>query len=195
MKKANDRYAAHAEEMREAEAIARQIDNEIRIRAENETFAKMTPAQKRVRIARDVLDWIKLGRLVATNGDYISLRDPRNTYRSAPTVNGFECHACALGSIFAVAVERELTKPPGRNIGATWDSDMRELLEPHFDRLQLLMIEDAFEGFSSSTNEEAELFCSDIPKYIDGAKDPNAARLRMERIMRNIIANGGEFKP
>jgi hypothetical protein len=199
VKKANDSYKGHSIELREAERIARQHDIERRIQEENEEFTAMTPAQKRVRIAQDVLEWMKFGRIVATNGEYMSVVDERDRQRKASTVNGFTCHACALGSVFAVSVERGLATPTRGSLNNTYDEDMRNKLGKHFDERQLLMIEDAFEGFGASNDARATGFCADIKKYknVDGisVRDPDASRLRMERIMNNIIANDGTFVP
>lgn len=186
---ANDTYRGHAAELREAKRIAAQRDVENRIREENDEFVAMTPAQKRVRIAKDVLGWMKVGRLVAKVGIYIDLfkEDGRSSY--SRSVNGYECHACALGSVFAVAVERGAAKSPVGLMSLDQES-MHARLAEFFDRHQLLMIEDAFESRVDSCNQRATDFCVDIPKYIDG--NP---RLRMERIMRNIIANDGTFVP
>lgn len=195
MKRANDNYRGHRAEIREAERIALSHDIERRIKEENEEFAAMTPAQKRVRIAKDVLEWMKAGKLVATNGQYLELYDDRRRTRGAHRVNGFECHACALGSVFAVAVERGVARPNVGGLRDTWNYDMRDRLEPYFEREQLLAIEAAFESCDWATNEDdpAVSFCSDIPKSTEDK--PNGGRKRMERIMRNIIANNGTFIP
>jgi hypothetical protein len=198
VKPAKDNYPGHAEEIREAERIAREHES---LRARNEQFAALTPAQKRVAIAEDVLQWIALGKLVAANGTYIRVVNGDSDARGAKTVNGFECHACALGSVFAVAVEREAVEPSKRGLMNTSDESMRKRLREFFDKDQLLAIEDAFEGFNDSNLPRASMFCDDIPTYVTGPDgwssrlDETAPRRRMERIMKNIIANGGEFKP
>lgn len=194
--KSNDNYRGHRDELREAERIAKQHDVERRIKEENAEFQAMTPAQKRVRIAKDVLEWMEVGRLVATNGEYFHLEDDSGRRRAGVVTNGFECHACALGAVFACAVERGMVRGATRGLGG-YGWEMREKLIPYFDEQQLLEIEDAFESFCDSgpvglaDNPKAETFCYGI----DGTDRDDLARRRMTKIMSNIIANDGTFIP
>lgn len=123
----------------------------------NKRFAKLPAAQQRVAIARDVLQWLKLGKLTAKSNTYLIVRkDDGSTvdYDSVDNVNGFKCDACALGAVFACAVEREVATTQRFTIhesngskGFQWST--REALSPYFDTLQLTLIECAFERSSS----------------------------------------------
>src|SRR5258708_27550174 len=102
----------------------------------NAKFARLSAADKRVAIARDVLEWLRFGKLRPVNGCYIDIEEDEEG-NTPERVNGYECQACALGSIFAVAVERDL-------VDQSLDSDefiMRDSLLPYFSEDQLFMIE------------------------------------------------------
>jgi hypothetical protein len=52
-----------------------------KVEKNNAKFDKMTPAEKRVAMAKDALKWIKLGALIATKSLYIQTMD---------TIDGWE---------------------------------------------------------------------------------------------------------
>lgn len=166
--------------------LARQIaDRELAVIKANAKFAKLTPAQKRVAVAKDVLKHLGEGTLVATKGDYLSV------YDTGPT--GEECHACALGAVFACATildggRKALTEDDSCLSSHTM---VRELENAGiFSTEQLRTIECAFEGWGPDTSEEYGT--EDTLAFNRGVTRP---RTRMARIMRNIIANNGEFVP
>ena len=152
-----------------------------RIELDNAKLATATPAQKRVIIAKDVLSWLKLGKLRAQPGTYLSVTDSNDRWiPDAAKVNGWACNACALGAVFAVAVERNLVNA---SCSETPDFSMRSLLTLYFARDQLLAIENAFEMW---THKAGGRFCSGRGY----SEDPS---LRMEAIMKNIITHRGTF--
>ncbi len=171
-------------------------------------FAKMTPAQKRVAIAQDVIAGLKAKRLVASPGVYVQILAKSKMVTERDVKNGVElqaklakvkrCNVCALGGVFVAAVDRfngikcnsdiGLTKPgeyDGFSYGGEVDDVvMKEHLRKFFSVPQLEDIEMAFEGF-----------------------DPNGCRIndnawtqrirnsteRMSAIMQNIIKHKGRF--
>lgn len=129
----------------------------------NKLFASLSPAKKRVAIAKDVLEWLRTKKLVARFGTYLSVFTApvaplpgdrikeKATYKhdsEVDVVNGGSCHACALGSVFAAAAERscfKLSDQPGRAI----NRKAHDMLSPFFDVGQLNLIECAFERSTS----------------------------------------------
>jgi hypothetical protein len=113
-------------EFRIAERTAREFE---RTQAANVRFAALTPARKRVALARDVLRWIANGKLKPAGRDandggggstylevfYNRSNEDRPWANSVTTrelqevgkVNGYVCTACAIGGLIAVAAERD----------------------------------------------------------------------------------------
>ncbi len=164
--------------------------------AQNAAFAAMSPREKGVQIAQDVIGQLKLGRIQAERGVYLEgvSTEKGQIFVSAQADGAKElsevfggmtvCHACAIGSLFVCAVERldklrvsdfvwlnyDPTEPCSLTGG---QSRMRDYLGCSFDTSQLQDIENAFEG--------------------DGFCLERNAGDRMIRIMENIVRNGGEF--
>jgi hypothetical protein len=173
----------------------------------NAKFAKASPARKRVIIAKDVLEWLGEGKLLPTQGTYLSSflrdKDGQLLYEDGRVVNGRvlddrvdggKCTACALGAVFACTVERKGGMPNFWRMG--WcPYFMHQELAPYFDRDQLTLIEAAFEkngGFHEADHEadhEAGEAAESFGRRFDTASS------RMAAIMKNIIANGGTFVP
>lgn len=78
-----------ADEQRMALALARKGNRHIG--PTNEQFAAMVPSQQRVAIAADVLEWLRIGKLVAEPGTYLSVRDPEQA-QHAHGVSGGVLH-------------------------------------------------------------------------------------------------------
>lgn len=89
-----------------------------RVARENKAFEKLTPAQKRVAIARDVLAQIEMKKFVPVNGTWLtdyndaeeelfSLKDVKDNKELRDVLNKKEtCTGCALGGLFMCAVKR-----------------------------------------------------------------------------------------
>lgn len=174
-----------------------------RIGAENKAFAKASLADQRVAIAKDVLAWLKLGKLKAKKGTYL---ETNTNDVSLIAADGETCTACALGAIFACAAAKanavSFTKIDRFNLCeyvpcSSWD--MHDLLAPYFTRDELKNIENAFEG-KDRDGWLVHAECDFEPGNFSEAavvfnKGIRSHRERMERIMRNIVRNGGDFRP
>lgn len=208
-----------ATEWRLAERQAREA---LRNQRNNERFAKASPAQKRVILAKDVLKWLAIGKLVPAGRDasegegaseYLRIIDPGSPghrwspsvpmedVRAAGKVNGYACTACAIGGLIAAAAERDACSlfSDGRDFIPTRDnasSEIRAEMGRHdlFSNEQLKLVEQAYEvGVGIS-----------IPHDV-AAENVEAARAfglrfsrrhdRLTAIMKNIIANKGTFTP
>lgn len=203
------------------------------VRKRNARFAAMTPAQQRVTIAKDVLDWLEIGKITARPGTYMRFdvmapAEVEDDYAWRRTTEaqdvlvqpGQSCTACALGSIFACTVGRA-DNIKVRDFQYAGQDDQHAYLAPYFSQRQLWLIESAFERsvFGCWDNNEYEDVAMpavtfgerhvvrgwyDDPDTVSERPDgeifeyptvADASRGRMEAIMKNIIANGGEFKP
>lgn len=174
-------------------------------------FDKLSPADKRIYIARDVLAQLQLGQLKAKSmtyvdggafDKYLSARDKKRDL--GELLDGEKCSACAIGSLFVCAVRVAdrapvtsfLPIPEATRLDAR-DGKMREYLDRFFSREQQALIEAAFEGsdiaaHASVAGVEAATICAACA-YNFGYNEKQ--RIRMTRIMRNIIRNGGDFNP
>lgn len=163
------------------------------VEAKNAAFANMTPEQKRVAIAQDVIAGLRSRRLVAEAGTYISTDLNRGCVNeSSISENGISvqdvlkdipvCNVCAKGAMFVSMVERfnqVYYKPEdGENAEDVYESDvvffydggndMMYELEKYFSREQLDLIEAAFEAWDNiDLRLKAENWRS--PQNIDAA--------------------------
>jgi hypothetical protein len=142
---------------RDEQVMARRI---ARIEAGNARFRTLEPARKRVAIAKDVLKWLDSKKLLVPQLSGSAYLDGIPMYQDEgvpSVVNGGTCQACAIGAIFAVAVEKgecggtlyRASRNGNRPALVTTDqgvTDIHEKLAPFFDVKQLCLIEQAFEG-------------------------------------------------
>ena len=191
-----------ADEFRTAAAIAR-------TERANAAFRALNPARKRVAIAKDVLRWLATGKLRPGYG-YLDIPEFYDNQRDI--VNGGTCEACAVGSLFACAVERgdaggTVRRSPTscRLIGED-ATEIHRKLAGIFEPDQLALIEAAFETecrlpiatIQAVLGYEIDRQHPKAQEYFRKAWDfcPRADRPeRMVLIMENIIANKGTFIP
>jgi hypothetical protein len=174
-----------------------------KIEAENELFNSMSKAEKRVRIAEDCIERIKLKMFEPNEGVFIGydttmvLQTKENLKEMVNT--SIQCSACAKGGLFLTYVGR-VNKFKSCDIYGSNDSSNREhrkLLEI-FTMNQLALIEFAFEGSQhiwGNLNGEAikftDLMEMKIIEFYEKYKDSTD---RMIAICENIIKNKGIFK-
>ena len=151
-------------------------------------------AETRVRIARDVIAQIKAGRFVAMVNRYFRCEVDGYADTDVKTATaGKQCHVCALGSLFASTIDRfnSLELPAIKLRLGTGRDETEAYLSKYFSPKQLDIIEAAYEGEKfgyAATWEEARSAIQNFAHYTDNTH-------RMVAIMRNIIRNGGTFKP
>jgi hypothetical protein len=169
---------------------------------------RKTKADMRVEIAKDVLKQLGEGRIEATDTKYCRLSAPvfemagtdRGHSELRSLITNYEkkspvtCEACAIGSLFMSAVMRH-NDCTIKN--ATWSSlasgVLRDYLSKWFSKSQMWLIESAFQGSPYGTvDHESDLYerCAKIHYKYEYDTDK-----RLAAIMRNIIRNGGTFKP
>lgn len=176
----------------------------------NEAFEKLTPAEKRIQLARDVLAQLKRGDIEAERGTWLQADVPTTTVDLNTDLQTLlqateVCKACAFGSLFVAAVKRKndfkvldikglhLTGVDEREIeDIQLDFDeMANYMGPFFTKDQISLIESAFEGGGLHNNKKSINFLEEVD-----ASDPwldDSIRLRL--VMENIVANDGTFKP
>jgi hypothetical protein len=166
------------------------------IETSNGVFKEATKAEKRVQIAKDVIERINFYNLTPHKGNFIlnngflqnrgdsSLQDILNK-------NEIPCEVCAKGALFCSYVGRvnEIKVGAISFNNHINNIEHRKLLEI-FTKTQLDLIEIAFEGSSylheaKKNTFQAEVFYS---KY-------NTSRDRLISICENIIENNGTFQP
>ncbi len=158
--------------------------------ASNRAYAKMTPEQKRVTIAKDVLKALEADQIVAEHGEYFDggLIEALKVDESKHPLDGHAteslqtllpklpaCHVCAKGALFVACVSRQNAVKVGDGMRCGSDQLSRQL-QGVFSTDQLQLIENAFEGFGGYYRIKGR-----------------SAKERMAKIMRNVIENNGTF--
>jgi len=153
-----------------------------RTKASNAKYAQMSRAEKRVTIAKDVIKAIAAEQIIPTHGDYFSLSsysyypdDQASLQDLLPTLPA--CNVCAKGAILICGVARQnkVTYGQADDWGTYHGARLSRVLGGVFSPTQLSLIEEAFEDARDANGEET-----------------NAT---MTKIMKNIVKNGGTFKP
>jgi len=162
-------------------------------------FDKMSPKQRRLLVAKDVLASLRLERIVATRGTYFSTNHgdecrakellhldigPSCDARRALSALR-QCHVCARGAVVIAAIERfderiAWVDGSGNLFSSIWvmASDENEI-EDIFPAEIMSDMEDIFESW--------ELRLADLPGEKPEAKDT------LMLIMKHIVAHGGNF--
>lgn len=171
-------------------------------------FEDISPAGKRVMIAKDVINKLKTKQFVAeaqtwlaqidgsefiTNKDLKESRQLKSIIGDLTKPDDPSCQACALGGCFMAAVDLfndiKANDVTDGAVDGLWIETMSGYLNKFFDNDQLRLIEMAFEfgkgGFAPNNDEEQ---CASSMYW--NAKDPET---RMIGIMGNIIENNGQF--
>lgn len=185
---------------------------EAHTKARNEAFQKLTKAEQRVEIAKDVIRALNSRKLIAESGVFFKSNEDgvfnvvseQQQLKDAFHDDKIEkCHVCALGAVFVEAAKHddEAVNETGyvfpdynNNNKMRWSNNserMRQHLKKYFSYTQLAMIENAFEQDNCVYNEN----CTRSVGGASFAKDVESDSKRMKLIMQNIIDNDGTFKP
>lgn len=201
--------------IQDAKRAIRKAELALQTAKDNLAFAKLPKAQKRVAIARDVIAQVKLGMIDVQQGKYLG--DVVKVEDDNGNVVGVEkCTACALGSLFACAVNKPALKLdlddalPAYGYSGADDDSMREQLGDVFSEDQLRLIESAFEmddfleGDDSKYQDVIEddgtwtgetVFKGRLKKAVDFGERYTSDKRRLIAIMENVIENNGTFRP
>jgi hypothetical protein len=170
------------------------------IRKREKRFQKMSPANKRVAIAKDVIQYVKVDKKIDPQSNTYLLfsnihppsYDSDTQIQNLLITRDFECTACAVGSMFVSAVLRYDNIVCG-SFRYEMNRGFRQYLGQFFSQDQIDLIESAFECrmISIDGNPDDTDLCQAVifgKKYSDDYS-------RILAIMENIIENNGEFKP
>lgn len=186
---------------------------------------KLTKAEMRVAVCKDVLARIRAKKIGVKHGRYLQLKGGQmlaelmgdnKSCDLQELVPVMKCNVCAKGALFLSAVDKyddcELRRENSaiygdsitvNNIHSYNNSIEYDAMQPTLNKLfseaQLTMIEEAFEAKRPNYV---------YVNYLDGAVPPPNVKAayewglkqprgeaRMVAIMKNVIKNGGEFKP
>lgn len=166
----------------------------LQVAKDNLAFAGMSRPEKRVAVAKDVLKWIELGKL-----------NPKQMTYLVSDAGMQSCTACALGATFAcltvktndLANQKEAVGAIGSSNHLYWNDDdaMRTKLREVFTPQQVANIESAFEGDEFTCDNDTGGYAMPTRKAVEFNAGITDAAERLTRIMKNIIRNGGEFRP
>ena len=129
----------------------------------------------RIAVAKDVVNRITMGKLLANIGSYILLRNSysySHTIFNTPTQAEKKCTVCAIGGAF-LSFARLYNNVEGKLKDGYSGVDMYNLLYECFSHKQLSLMEDCFENQDYTENDTDRLLI----------------------IMQNIVDHKGDFKP
>jgi hypothetical protein len=166
------------------------------IKAANTRFNKLTKPEKRVAVCKDVIKYLGTEKLKAYTGIYFK----------APGIDAFEkpdgsaqitlaklpsCQVCAKGALFVCTVlkQNQVSNDEFERVDMNSGSDLSSAMKELFSASQLRLIETEFEGRDMECEWRS---CPIAPKMGLMHYTPTE---RLIKIMENIIANKGTFKP
>lgn len=184
-----------------------------KIEESNEAFNKASKAVKRMIIAQDCIDRIKLDLIKAETGQVIyeyeieefaeSIGYNEKTCDLKPLINNpsLTCEVCAKGGLFIAYVGRvnkfKLSKLNGGENNS--DDVQHKKLRQIFTTRQLALIEYAFEGRQClAYDEKGDDICFDYDEKTNAYRYKTRYNDKDERLIaicENIIYNKGTFKP
>lgn len=173
-----------------------------KIEESNEVFSKMSLEEKRVEVAKDLIERIKIGQLFPETGRFTKFikKYENNVKTLLNSDSETVCEVCAKGGLLMSYIGR-VNQVDRESLGIfSNDSDSFEhrKLAEIFSYEQLSLIEFAFEGEKFLyLNESGEIIHIDLENSIKAQNfyekydDPSK---RLLLIARNIIRNKGTFK-
>lgn len=146
----------------------------------NNYFESLSPEEKRVALAQDVIQQLKAEKIIANNRVYLSIEDFGEQFIGNETsaqkiLPEITCSVCALGGLFHSYIKYKNNV----NIDLIEEgcpvkliNKFSETLNKYFDDFQLILIETAFESFEYREYFEDEEFAGyDLEGYDGKYKD------------------------
>jgi hypothetical protein len=186
------------------------------IKKGNKEFSKLSKADKRISIAQDVIEQLRMKKYKANAGDYVQFRKDNDSCYLGSHVEGesslkeiffgknkiknLTCNVCAKGALFMSHVHKvnkfqvdDLTN----NINT--DTNEYDKLTEIFTGDQLELIEAAFEGYNHpkkvmEDNKDPVYNYRDKVIGKSKAKNEDDDTIVLKAICNNIIKNKGTFK-
>ena len=173
--------------MAESKSVFDPIEFQEAVKERNLKFKLMSPARRRVTVARDVLHQIEIRKIVPSQGAYLQIEGLSASSSRARAIGDetVECHACAIGAVFLASLS--WTSPEHFTYGSR---GMRATLEQHevFFPQMLRDMETVFEGAGGFGGSTGSL---QLANELNDRHYGPERRLRL--MMENIIRNDGEF--
>jgi len=187
----------------------------------NAAFRRMSPAKRRVTLAQDVLSQIAIQRLIPEHGLYVRRTDGRDLFKASRPLREVvdtKCEVCAKGALLVAAADRmngvklksvvrrdDIDSDNDVDLDSVASDEIKQYLRGVFDEKQLDLIEGVFEDYDLRQWLDEKTVAAVDPQYgsrqgihyrVSRSDSKNEdAKVRLTAIMRNIIANNGEFKP
>jgi len=157
-----------------------------------------------VRIARDVLAQLRLGRYIAEAGTYVAVEtkdgylgdgwtdlNPNHSFKTVFKKNkDVSCRVCALGSAFVSLVNIQNKCSVGE---IQENNQMFNRLAKYFGNDNIALMESAFEC-ATMDHVSHNLYQEDIDLAIEFGRRYDDETQRLRAIMLNVIRNNGDFK-
>lgn len=164
-------------------------------------ISKLTKAQKRVLIAKDVLKQIAAETYLLQKGNYVSAVRGSNSWNQSRVLkNKTRCKVCACGAAVLSSL-RLFNKFTVRNMDASDGgvNGVLTVLGDVFEYGQIALIEAAFEGCNSCISDTIKDDSYEWEEKMNTAngfcRSTAAAPEKAKAIFKNIITNKGTFKP
>jgi hypothetical protein len=166
--------------------------------------AKLTPAEMRVAIAKDVIKQIKAKRMRIISGAYVRQVFGQSEFIDQETCTSkrFQCNVCAIGAGIVSGVR--LFNEVQEHTGTMGIETAQRLIRKWFTLRQAILMESALEYESSrallhsyrynAKFKKGELNKADEMYYDLFDRYPHMED-RVIAIYRNVIKNKGDFKP
>ncbi len=201
------------------------LPTEADLKARNAAFGKLSKANQRVAIAKDILSRISTKQLVGESGVWVNVpsapeykRDVCGNILNYDAIvdlqeqlnKGVSCECCALGAAMCGLAFYE-DKIKVENQRSDYEDEVEKRLRQIFGKKQLELIETAFELGSGALAEDVYEEDGEGDEKLDDSGDPivkpryRAAvafgerylddNKRLKAIWSNVLENGGTFKP
>lgn len=160
-------------------------------------WSEMTPSEKRVTLAKDVISQLKKEKLNACSGTYLMIDNLDNVEVNEQLNKVLKkqgtCEVCAKGALFISHIMRNnhFTIADYHSFSKTDNEKIKERLGSLFSLPQLELIEKAFEGENVDNDLKDGTLIDLADEFHDNYKDDTE---RLIAIMQNIIKNKGTFK-
>lgn len=178
-------------------------------------FSRLSKIDKKIAIAKDVIQQIKIGNFDATEGCYVDINTQKaenifseiagnSLQKELDTKNSIYCKVCAKGSLL-LGYFHKVNNISVEDVDDFTEIEICEKLSNIFTNGELDLMETAFEGYI--VNDREEILYNTIPNDDDFDEDfsilaqealkfyncyPNVEE-RLIAIMKNIIKNKGYF--
>jgi len=171
-------------------------------------FKELTKAEKRVEIAKDIIQQVKVKTYKPKHFVYLNVIGGKKlgdnySMQNALLNKEVKCDVCALGAAFCslVKFDNKLNLQEAKNAGfggyvPDGGVNARGRLEKYFSERQLALIENAFEKTDFFTRKR-RIFgdeCERARNYFAVNKCNTPSKLLIS-IFQNVVDNKGTFKP